>query len=357
MPLPTPGNVTPMPATDEEIAGAVLPAATSAVTAPPLPGTPDQAMVAPSINPAFHQPPGEVEDAAVIEVLGPAGPSTSPPLGMPAAAGPAPDVAGQVTPAPPPVAEVYAQSPGVAVQPVVQDQAVLPQAPGQPPVYGTEPALPVQGTLPLQPTAPAQVPQAPVPSVGTSMTATGGILGGLQEEGFDGLEMGFGAFPTVKLQGETFSTSEEESLGNTFACVIHGSRKKYFLKCKDSQDAEEFVYTYDKQVTSGGKPIADILQAWAEKGWTKPVWKEYLDVTAQIVEIQSRSLGKVVLLSIPKTSNARLTGYLTTLKVGQGLSPSEVITQIYPGQKITSVKFPFHPWAFKQYIKVVDFIV
>jgi hypothetical protein len=188
------------------------------------------------------------------------------------------------------------------------------------------------------------------------MIGTGGFQQALANEGFEGLDMGFGSFPVVRLQETTFSTSDGDSLGNTFVCVMHTSKKKYLLKCEDSNEAEEFVYSYDKiTTTSGKKQIADVRAEWATKGWTNPVWKDYVDITAQLVDLEARELGTVVLLSIPQSSNSRLSGYLTTQLV-KGRHISQVITQVYPGQKVTSGKFPFHPWAFKEYLLVNDLI-
>jgi hypothetical protein len=188
------------------------------------------------------------------------------------------------------------------------------------------------------------------------MVGAGGFQQALANEGFEGLDMGFGSFPVVRLQETTFSTSDGDSLGQTFVCVMHTSKKKFLLKCEDSNEAEEFVYSYDKiTTTSGQKQIADVMSEWAAKGWTKPIWKDYVDITSQLVDLQTRELGTVVLLSIPHTSNSRLSGYLTTQLVKQR-HISQVITQIYPGQKVTSGKFPFHPWAFKEYCLVKDLI-
>ena len=200
--------------------------------------------------------------------------------------------------------------------------------------------------------APAAQPIAAAQPAGVPAGfAAGGIAQQLAAMGFEGLDMGFGAFPIVKLQDQTFSTSDGDVLGNTFVCVMHQTRRKFLFKCDDSNDSDEMVYSYDKQTTTTGKSIEDVKAEWAAKGFVAPVWKEYTDVTAQLVDLPNREMGGVVVLSVPHTSNSRLSGYMTTLLV-KGRQPNQVITQVYPGQRITSAKKPFYPWAFREYTTV-----
>lgn len=172
-------------------------------------------------------------------------------------------------------------------------------------------------------------------------------------DGFEDMEIGFGSFPIVTLKETTFNTSDGDTLGQTFVCIMHHRRKKLFYKCRDDNDAEEMFYSYDGVTTATGKVVAEIIAEWAAKGWTQPLQKEYSEVTAQLVDLQKKELGNVVLLSIPNNSNPRLAGYRTTV-VLKGLKLNQVITQIYPGQRVTSGKKPFYPWAFKEYERVAN---
>ena len=273
--------------------------------------------------------------------------------------------AGQ-SPSPPPI-------PGTAQTPPIPQAAHQPTYQQQPPpqaTYQPQPQAEPQPTYQQQPVQqqPAHIPPPPaqpqyqattamVPAQEAGMLGqTGNIMQELEAAGFEGLRIGIGAFPFVKLQGETFTTSEGESLGQTFVCVIHTSKSKKFYKCRDDQNAEEFFYTYDDVMTTANKQVQDILADWANRGWTQPVVKNYLDVTAQLVDLNTRELGGMVLLSVPDTSNPRFSGYITTLAATHRCMPNQVVTQIYPGQKVTSVKFPFHPWAFRYYAKVSDVV-
>jgi hypothetical protein len=182
------------------------------------------------------------------------------------------------------------------------------------------------------------------------------VLGELADEGFEGLDIGFGSFPIVRLTDKNFSTNDGDSLGETFLCIMHATRTKWLYKAEDSNECDEFVYSYDQETTtSGNKTIDEVTAEWAAQGYDNPVWKKYLDITAQRVDYNTKQIGEVVILSVPKTSVARLTGYITTLKLGRRMSPSEVVTQVYAGQKVTAAKKPFYPWAFKAYADVATF--
>ena len=204
---------------------------------------------------------------------------------------------------------------------------------------------------PRVPAAVAGLPAEGVRSAGLPTRAGDPVTRQLAESGFDGLDLGsgFGAFPNVVLKDDVFSTTDGDKLGETFACIIHSSRPKWIVKSSDQKDAE-FKYTYDKETDTQGRPLSKIYKIWRAQGLMdgEPVFRSYLDVTAQLVDVSRKELGSVVLLQIPQTSIERLKGYLTNLMV-QGLKPSGVITQVYLGQKVTSVKHPFWPWAFKKY--------
>jgi len=396
MALPTPGNVTPMNP-DLEVPSNTVPALDQAQqrqegTVPPLPGAEaaPPAMAVPGmappplpgteqVNQSFHQPaaaapepPPAAEEVAPVVVYDDPAQGQAYPTGAEMAEATVVDT----TPpqqTPPPAAQQQTPPPAQQVHTPPQ-QTPPPQqaAPAQvtpPPAQQTPPPqtqAPVQQAVPQQmppqqmapapqQTAPATQPPGAAGPAGSLIAGPGGIAQALVNEGFEGLEMGFGSFPVVRLQESTFSTSDGDNLGNTFVCILHGSRKKWLCKCEDSNDAEEFIYSYDQVNTTGNRLVTDVLSEWAAKGWTSPVWKQYTDVTAQMVDLTNRELGGVVILSIPHTSNSRLSGYITTLCV-KGRHSNQVITQVYPGQRVTSGKFPFHPWAFKEYALVKDII-
>jgi len=188
----------------------------------------------------------------------------------------------------------------------------------------------------------------------TSPAAAGNVNQVLANMGFEGLElgMGFGAFPTVVLKDDVFITSDGDKLGSTFACVIHTSKPKWIVKSSSANDAE-FKYTKDKVNDTSGRPLETIFKIWKAQGLLTgdPIWKPYLDVTAQLVDVNKKEMGQVVILQVPETSIERFKGYLTMLAI-EGVVPASVITQVYLGQKVTSTKFPFWPWAYKKWALV-----
>ena len=217
-----------------------------------------------------------------------------------------------------------------------------------------------------QPAQVVNVPATQASPVGGSMPAPspmgqvvgGSVTGSLAEMGFDGLDLGsnFGAFASVTLKDDRYKTTDGDDLGPTFACVIHDSKAKWIVKSSNDKEAD-FKYTTDKVHDTSGTPLEVSFNAWRQKGIMpgEPVWKPYLDVTAQLFDPVKKELGQVVLLQIPETSIARLKGYITTCALN-GHHPNTVITQVYLGQKVTSVKHPFHPWAFKTWAKLSAFV-
>lgn len=271
----------------------------------------------------------------------------------------------------PPLNEAFSRPRGAS--PVGMDETALPW-----PEAGSEPAVEEPVRTPTASRRPAPEPEeaelvgdaeadeyaayeqvAGPPAVqgrGQAMQAhlTHGPMRSLQEMGFDGLDLGagFGAFPSVTLKDDRFKTSDGEDLGSGFFCVIHSSKPKWIVKSSEDNDAE-FVYTNDKQTTSNGRPLNAIYRMWRAQGMLtgEPVFKAYLDVMAQLIDLQTKQAQGIVLLQIPQTSIERFKGHLSSLLV-QGLKPAEVITQVGLGAKITSVRHPFWPWAFRRYADV-----
>ena len=178
--------------------------------------------------------------------------------------------------------------------------------------------------------------------VGDSMTAA------LENDGFEGLEFGFGAFPQISLQNNgTFEYSGGGLIGIDFYCIILGSKAKYIYKNGQKKALEDFVYSYDKEYTLQGGLVQAKLDEWVGKGWV-PEEKKYLDVQAQIVSNDQHN-GELVLLSIPPNSINRFSGYIATVQGRHGKSIKKVITHCYLGDRVTKGEYPFNPWAFAMY--------
>lgn len=182
-----------------------------------------------------------------------------------------------------------------------------------------------------------------------SKPSGGPVMHELAEAGYEGLELGFGSFPIIALPSEgKFIDSEDTEYGDEFYCVIESSRPKYVLKnteCKDKD--EETVYTYDKVTSVDGTPLQDYIDEWKDNGWGFEL-KPYVEVFATLVE-EDGSMGNSVFLSIPKTSRGRFSGYVSQNSMKRGLLPRDYVTRVYVGKKVTSVDYPFYPWAFEFY--------
>lgn len=194
--------------------------------------------------------------------------------------------------------------------------------------------------------ASGNVPAVASTGVGGLVSASGNMTQDLADDGFEGLDLGFGAFPVITLQNTgDFVSSEGAEFGTEFDCVVLSSKNKYICKTRGTtEDEEDFFYSYDKEYATTGETVAEKVAEWEAKGWGYE-WKPYLDVAAQLHG--GDHADDLVMFSIPKTSIPRFSGYVASIKLKHGLPPSKVITRVYRGDKITKVKYPFFPWAFK----------
>lgn len=247
------------------------------------------------------------------------------------------DAEGAAVAAPPPVATVAA-APAPAPAPVVTAPVAQEQAAAVVATQAAPSAAPVAVANP-----PTQVPATRTPAA--TAVATSGVGGALEASGFAGLDFGFGSFPMITLQNDgTYQSSEGGSLGSDFYCQLLGSTPKWIYKNDQKGPAEEFFYTFDREFSVQGEPIDEILAAWRAKGWEHEV-KKYLDVQAQLVTTDEDN-GTLVLLSIPPTSITKFSGYAATVAGRHNRDLTSVVTHITLGDKVTKVKYPFHPWAF-----------
>ncbi len=187
-----------------------------------------------------------------------------------------------------------------------------------------------------------------------------GRMGELEQEGFEGLEMGFGAFPTLVLTGEgRFQTGDRQDCGTEVVCTIETSKAKFIVKNTraDKRD-EDFCYTYDANwatnkdaLDTNGNSVWARIDGWASKGWGYE-GKKYIDLGVSITKDVVGASGAVVLeagtfvlAQIPKTSIGRFTGYAARMGAQRLRS---VPTALKVGAKITNVDYPFYPWDFAQ---------
>jgi len=176
----------------------------------------------------------------------------------------------------------------------------------------------------------------------------GQMIAEMADAGFEGLELGFGSFPIIALKTDgEFVDTEETSYDEEFLCIVNSSRVKYVVKNTRTENAkdEELVYSYDNETDTNGLPIQATIDEWAEQGWGYES-KPYTEVFATLVDEEGNP-GNSVLLSIPKTSRTRFSGYCAQQRMRKGLMPNAYVTRCLVGAKIQNVDFPFYPWSFE----------
>jgi len=207
-----------------------------------------------------------------------------------------------------------------------------------------EPA-PRSTTAVVNPPAARQTTEVAAPQ-STGATSTE-VLNALAEDGFEGVEGGYGTFPQVVLDKGMFKSSEGWEMGTGFDCHVQGARKKLLYKntlC-DRRD-EDVIFSYDGVTDTNNKPVVDTITHWENQGWGYEV-KEYREVPA--VLIGGDWDGEFVLLSIAPTSVRRFNGWLikSQLKLGRtGQKIADLVCEVRIGPEVTNVDYPFVPWQF-----------
>lgn len=197
-------------------------------------------------------------------------------------------------------------------------------------------------------------------AVASPASGMGQRMDELSKEGFEGLELGFGAFPTVVLNSEgQLQTGDGKLLGDHIVGTVDASKQKFLVKnTKCEKREEDFFYVFDQNwasnpnaVDSQGRNPHEKVAEWAGKGWGYEV-KKYLDLcvilTTAATEasgVEVLSEGDMVLVQIPKTSISRFSGYAA--RAGLNALRS-VPTRFAVGQKITGVDYPYYPWDFRK---------
>lgn len=201
-------------------------------------------------------------------------------------------------------------------------------------------------------------------STGVATTSPSGGMGQrmdeLSKEGFEGLELGFGAFPTIVLNSEgQMQTGDGKVLGDHFMGTVDASKQKFLVKnTKCEKRDEDFFYVFDQNwaanpnsLDSQGRNAHDKIKEWEGKGWGYEV-KKYLDLCVILTTAATTAGGEIildegdmVLAQIPKTSIARFSGYAARLGLNSLRSQP---TKFQVGQKITGVDYPYYPWDFRK---------
>lgn len=191
-----------------------------------------------------------------------------------------------------------------------------------------------------------------LPAHQESGTGTKAALATLANAGFEGLDLDFSSFTSIVLNDGQFECSNGKTLPHEgFDCRITRTRKKYAFRSSHAEQKDvEVVYSYDMNDRNvPDSAVAKKIAEWREGGHDCKEVKEYIEVWAMMENdgTKDREMdGELVMLSIPPTSKGRISGFLMTQQMKQ-LLPSDFITRVYRGEKVTRVDFPYYPWAFR----------
>jgi len=223
----------------------------------------------------------------------------------------------------------------------------------------SEVAAPIEASAPAEtieqpaPTTSTEIAEAKTTEVAASHPGGGNFAEQSAEDGFEGVELGFFSFPSIKLPSEgIFETNGGVSLGKEVNVVVTQSKAKYLIKPAGATSKDKRVnFSYDVMKADSGTTLEGntVPMLKAEWGVDSLEIKKYLEVPAMLVDAEgSEELdGEMVMLSIPPSGVQRFSGHLAMLKfTGKG-KPSEVITKCQVGAKITNDSGDFYPWIFK----------
>jgi hypothetical protein len=214
------------------------------------------------------------------------------------------------------------------------------------PTPTAEEQMPGQGTLPAS--APATMPST---SMATAVASSKeAIVQGLAQTGMEGLELDWTSYQTVVLNQGEFETRDGEGLDTSdFTVRVIGSRSSYAFRSKHEKEADcEVCFSYDQHADRDvNSPVYEKVKQWKEEDGVGYETKKYLEILAAVEDDNCILNGQLVNLQIPPTSVGRVSGFFATNQLMKKQHPSEYLTKVSKGKKITKGQFPFTPWQFE----------
>ena len=192
-------------------------------------------------------------------------------------------------------------------------------------------------------TEPVSTTEVAAPAAGQEFSAR------MRDQGYDGMELGFGAFPIIKLANEgSFIDSDEVEHGKSFECQLLSTRPSYLYKQQDNNDSP-VSYSYDginlTSTTDQGSSTVDELRAeWTMDGWTLEC-KEYIEGVI-VMKGDSDYADEMFLISVAPNSRRKIAGVLAGAEYrGESLKDLTLVCSVGPKRKHGSNTY--FPWAFK----------
>lgn len=157
------------------------------------------------------------------------------------------------------------------------------------------------------------------------------------EEGMEGLDIGYGSFPNIKLDNGVFIDGDGKEYGTSITFTPMASRAVHAYSQKNEKDGD-VCFSYDQKVTSKGEEISTILAEWVADGFEV---KEdvRLEVTAQL------DTDEIVMLSLPPTARKKFSGQMAVARA-RGISMAEAGLTARVGKPVKVGSRTFQPWIF-----------
>ena len=186
------------------------------------------------------------------------------------------------------------------------------------------------------------------PSAANSAMQT--IMDQLQEEGQEGLELGFGVFPMLSMDKGEFKIGDTDIGDTPFAGVPLHSVPKYAYRLTGvaDKDADVVFADTDQEMKDPESMVSKRVLEWKEKFPGSDVdIKKYQNVVFFLSDIPGAPeyQGRIVILSVSPQSIKHYTNACITVK-GRGYSAHECVFQVLVGEKVRG-QFDFYPWDFK----------
>lgn len=191
-------------------------------------------------------------------------------------------------------------------------------------------------------------------SVSTQRQASqSAVLHEMAGEGHEGLKIDFSSFPGIVLKDGEFQLTGSTRCFNAqlgFDGIVTGSKEKFAMRVGGDDDGDvvfsDHKADFETEETEVGKKVAE----WRAAG-LKPELKTYLEAYTMITNVADEAcadlVGELVVVQVSPTSVGRYSGYAATQMFKHKRMPDGYVTHFGRGEKITSGKFPYYPWAFK----------
>ncbi|QZI91850.1 hypothetical protein SIPHO067v1_p0061 [Vibrio phage 51E28.1] len=192
------------------------------------------------------------------------------------------------------------------------------------------------------------------------------VISQAADNGFDGLELGFGSFPMIKLENEgQFADSDENELGKHIRAVLQQSTPVYLYKQENNEDGP-IAYSYDRNTLTSYKgdegeefkTVDEIKAAWAEEGYDLEE-KKYLEVVATVCEDHEEFIegevpegledieGETVMFRLAPASLKAFSGKVATLQMRNQPIQGATMDFLVGKKRKSNGGKTYFPWKFR----------